>query len=468
MRVLAFVATAPLLCLAACSPAHEPGPQAADAGALRDAGQAPVAFDHDFFPFFAGSRWVFEVTYENHGKSQTKSGWLGLTVADWDTASHVATLSWSKFFVGEPAEYQTVRLRKEAGRVEVSTGAGWQPLVNTVDPADPAVSFLLAGAVAKPGGFFGSVKKERAAGSVATGAGTFETLRVEAEYLSDRNDPYTYQDRATEHWAREVGLVHASSHYYDAEMGYPYILSVTETFSLSGYLLLPPGAAPVAAASLAGPAQPPSAPADLEAQRTSSTRVALSWKDQSLDETAFVLERRMGLGFYEPLASIAADVQAYSDATLQEADTCAYRLRAENGAGASAFTPEVRVNVFGVPQAPAEPSAALNTGGLKHVVMQFWLRTADQVTALRASWRDGSRWQVLDQTTARKTGTVVDGRFIETLFFCNDGGVVTAHPQHLPPFCSQSWPSGTHAFRVQAINAYGASFDSEEATVEVP
>lgn len=95
-------------------------------------------------------------------------------------------------------------------------------------------------------------------------------------------------------------------------------------------------------------ASPPAAPSDLSALATSQTEIALTWTDNSSDETGFEVERSLAPddGF-ATVATVGSDLTAHTDAGLDPATTYHYRVRAlgdgvasDYSAVAMATTPE--------------------------------------------------------------------------------------------------------------------------------
>ncbi len=71
------------------------------------------------------------------------------------------------------------------------------------------------------------------------------------------------------------------------------------------------------------------APSNLKAERVSVSWVELSWQDNSLDESSFLLERSPdGLTGWEEIAQLAADVNTYTDSGLSAVTPYYYRVRA--------------------------------------------------------------------------------------------------------------------------------------------
>gem|GEM_PF-1586783 len=88
-----------------------------------------------------------------------------------------------------------------------------------------------------------------------------------------------------------------------------------------------------------GPLDPPTG---LVATATSNSTITLAWEDNSTNESGFTIERKLGeAGAYAQIATVAADVTAYSDASLTPNSYYYYRVRASNTPdGDSAYSNE--------------------------------------------------------------------------------------------------------------------------------
>jgi len=84
---------------------------------------------------------------------------------------------------------------------------------------------------------------------------------------------------------------------------------------------------------------PPAAPSGTFAAALDHDRVQVSWTDASGDETSFEIERSTtgAGGPFTPLASVPANATSYVDEPLSPSAEYCYRVRAVNGAGASAW-----------------------------------------------------------------------------------------------------------------------------------
>lgn len=82
-------------------------------------------------------------------------------------------------------------------------------------------------------------------------------------------------------------------------------------------------------------ATPPAAPSSLVTTAASSSRIDLSWVDNSSDETSFVVERSLDGSTFTSLATVAAGTTAFANTGLNASTTYWYRVRATNSAGSS-------------------------------------------------------------------------------------------------------------------------------------
>jgi ferredoxin len=85
----------------------------------------------------------------------------------------------------------------------------------------------------------------------------------------------------------------------------------------------------------------PAAPSGLTVTSVSSSQINFSWQDNSTDETGFKIERRIcSSGAWSQSAAVGANVTAYQDPGLAAATCYAYRVRAYNSCGNSAYSNE--------------------------------------------------------------------------------------------------------------------------------
>ncbi|MBX7221189.1 MAG: hypothetical protein K1Y36_14670 [Blastocatellia bacterium] len=85
----------------------------------------------------------------------------------------------------------------------------------------------------------------------------------------------------------------------------------------------------------------PAAPTNLALAPASTVQLDLSWKDNSDNETGFVIERKIGAtGAYAVIATVNADVARFGDSGLTAGVPYFYRVKATNTVGDSDYTNE--------------------------------------------------------------------------------------------------------------------------------
>jgi fibronectin type III domain protein len=86
------------------------------------------------------------------------------------------------------------------------------------------------------------------------------------------------------------------------------------------------------------PTMPP--PTDLTATAVSSSRIDLTWTDNSSDEDGFQIERCTGAGCtdFEHIATVPRDFPRYPDSGLSAGTSYSYRVRASNDDGTSPYS----------------------------------------------------------------------------------------------------------------------------------
>lgn len=106
---------------------------------------------------------------------------------------------------------------------------------------------------------------------------------------------------------------------------YPFISLRRTVFFVSLFLLF----SMVATPPLLGAEVP--APTLLVATATGGSTIQLSWREWSGDETGFVIERATSSEAYQPIATVGANVQNYTDTGLRAGSLYLYRVRPANG-----------------------------------------------------------------------------------------------------------------------------------------
>jgi hypothetical protein len=89
----------------------------------------------------------------------------------------------------------------------------------------------------------------------------------------------------------------------------------------------------------------PAAPTNLVGRRVNATWTALTWRDNSSNETGFSIQRCKGAGCtaFVDIATVGANVRAYQDKKVPSVGSFGYRVRAYNVTGFSPFSNWVTV-----------------------------------------------------------------------------------------------------------------------------
>lgn len=174
----------------------------------------------------------------------------------------------------------------------------------------------------------------------------------------------------------------------------------------------------------------PAAPSGVAAIARSSSEVVITWKDNSDNETAFVVERKFAPdGDYAPVGKVATRARSFVDRGVAPDTGYTYRIRAYNGAGHSDYTPEAGTRTPAANTAPAAPSR-LNVARIASAHLDLvWCDnstneisfTIERKTGLYGKWGEVGR--VPANTTAfRDTSLAADTLYYYRLSARNDAG----------------------------------------------
>jgi hypothetical protein len=172
---------------------------------------------------------------------------------------------------------------------------------------------------------------------------------------------------------------------------------------------------------------PPAAPTNLVITRVANAAITLSWDDASNTEEGFKIERKIGGGAFELLATVGQNAGVYTDDGLSPSQTYTYRVRAFNRGGASAFSNEVSATL---PSLPAAPSGLQSTVLGSTSVRLTWVDNSDNESGFRIerSGNGGASYTVVgtvvaNETTFTDSGLTADTPYIYTVRAFNASGV---------------------------------------------
>ncbi|HLX10889.1 MAG TPA: Calx-beta domain-containing protein [Thermoanaerobaculia bacterium] len=122
-----------------------------------------------------------------------------------------------------------------------------------------------------------------------------------------------------------------------------------------------------------GSGGPPAAPSNLTAASSGTTSIQLSWTSNSTNETGFRVQSKTldGSPFQDVLPLAPAGSTSYAVTGLQPATGYGFQVRAENGAGNSAYTPEADAATDTTPAPCVADANTLCLGGRFKVSVAF-------------------------------------------------------------------------------------------------
>jgi hypothetical protein len=152
---------------------------------------------------------------------------------------------------------------------------------------------------------------------------------------------------------------------------------------------------------------PPVFPTGLTMLTVCNTSATLTWADNSDNEDAFEIERRLGAGPFVTVGAVSANVVLFEQNDLSPGSTYTFRVRATNGDGASSYSNEVTVTTLVTTVAP--PSG-LAVAVIDHAQLKLtWTdNSADEVGFRIERSTDGGLSFARVQTLAANTVEFTD------------------------------------------------------------
>jgi fibronectin type 3 domain-containing protein len=227
-----------------------------------------------------------------------------------------------------------------------------------------------------------------------------------------------------------------STSYVDSSIvvggSYTYRVAAFNLAGMSGYSNT---------ASLTVVAPPPADPTGLTAALAAGPQVSLSWTDNAVDETGFVVERADNGGAFAQIATPAAfngtGTVTYVDATVSLGSSYAYRVAAVSLAGQSGWSNTASADVS-VPADPTNLAAVLDTAS--HVALGWTDNANNEAGYFVERSTDGVNFSPLASLAADAASYTDIG--------------VTA--------------GSSYTYRVYAANALGSSGFSNTASITMP
>ncbi|MEM6313197.1 MAG: carbohydrate-binding protein, partial [Planctomycetota bacterium] len=193
----------------------------------------------------------------------------------------------------------------------------------------------------------------------------------------------------------------------------------------------------------------PDAPTELQLTGLDESSVTVSWTDRSINEQAFVVQRKPAVGgAWTTIATLAAEVTSYKDESVASETDYLYRVQATNIAGASGFTNELAVTT--PPQVDQDPF-----GGTPHPVPgRIEIEHADTGGQFISFFdTDGDDVDIYNAATAsngQKVGFVRAGEWIEYTI-----NVATAGDYLVALAASSDGDGGTVHFEQDGVDLTG-------------
>lgn len=215
----------------------------------------------------------------------------------------------------------------------------------------------------------------------------------------------------------------------------------------------------VTATTLPQPLQPPVPPSNLTATAMSTTSVAVAWVDNAGNESGYAVERSadVGLNWTSAGSVLPAGGTTLTDTGLTPDTTYAYRVRAVNAAGVSAWSATATATTYRPLQPPAAPSGLVATGISRSEIDLSWVDNATTESGYRveSSTDAGQSWSMVSTLPANSASYRVSNLLAGTSYAyrvvaTNEAGTSapsnTAQATTLPP--PPSAPTGLTAVAV--------------------
>jgi hypothetical protein len=162
---------------------------------------------------------------------------------------------------------------------------------------------------------------------------------------------------------------------------------------------------------------PPAAPANLRGGVTSSTQVTLTWTDNSVNETAFAIERSTDGVNFTLIAWTPRNATSFTDSGLTTGSTYYYRVKATGTLGDSGYSNVVGLTVV-APPAPAAPSNLTASASVRGQISLTWTDNSNNEVGFRVYRSlDGNTWTLISTVGTNGTSFTDTGLTPGTTYF---------------------------------------------------
>ncbi len=181
---------------------------------------------------------------------------------------------------------------------------------------------------------------------------------------------------------------------------------------------------------------PPDGPSRLAAGTLSTSRIKLTWVDNSDNELGFKIERKKSGGSYTQIAEVDEDVTSYTNSGLQNNTEYYYRVRAYNSEGDSPYSNTASATTGNIPDTPSD----LEAEGISS-------------TSIKLTWKDNSEDEIGFKVERRTSGGAFTqiGVVGENITTCTNSGLKS---------------NTKYYYRVRAYNSIGNSAYTDEVAVK--
>ena len=194
-------------------------------------------------------------------------------------------------------------------------------------------------------------------------------------------------------------------------------------------------------AEATAPPPPPTAPTNLSATAAGISRIDLSWTNTSTSQTGVKIERSIDNVTFTQIALAGPAAVSYSDTGLSASTTYAYRVRATNPSGDSAYSNVASATTQSPPPPPSAPTSLLATPASSSQIDLSWTNTSTSQTGVKIE------------------------RSIDNVNFTQIALAAAAAVSYSDTGLRAST---TYAYRVRATNASGDSAYSDVASATTP